>query len=84
MIWTQILVLVVFETTDPTVTETQEIDKKIIYKKETTVDLSGSTVDGDSQQPPAFFVTKMQTPNAKSLLEEQLKFKIRDYNFMGQ
>jgi hypothetical protein len=59
------------------------VEKEIIYKKETTVDLSGSTVDGETQTPPAFFVTKMQTPKAKSLLEERLRFNLRHYNEMG-
>lgn len=59
------------------------VEKKIIYKKETTVDLTGTTVEGENQLPPAFFVTKMQTPNARSLLEERLRFGLRDYNHMG-
>lgn len=59
------------------------VEKQIIYQKEQTVDLTGSKVDGDNQTPPAFFLTKMQTPNARSLLEERLHFKLRDYNLMG-
>ncbi len=60
-----------------------KIEKQIVYQKEQTIDLSGSKVDGDNQTPPAFFLTKMQTPNARSLLEERLHFKLRDYNLMG-
>jgi hypothetical protein len=59
------------------------VEKKVIYQKEQVVDLSGSEVSGDSQLPPAFFVTKAQTPGAKSLLEERLNFKLRTYNRMG-
>lgn len=55
-------------------------EKKVIYKKETTIDLSGSEVEGENQTPPAFFVMKMNTANASSLLEERLNFKLRDYN----
>jgi len=59
------------------------IEKKIIYQKEQVVDLTGTTVEGENQLPPAFFVTKMQTPGAKSLLEERLRFGLRDYNQLG-
>jgi len=89
------LILLVFQTADaqasldpaqlelPSLVPEATIEKKIIYKKETTVDLSGTTVEGENQLPPAFFVTKMQTPGARSLLEERLKFGLRDYNHMG-
>jgi hypothetical protein len=58
-------------------------NKEVIYEKETTLDFSGSKVEGDNQLPPAFFVTKMQTPNADSLLQERLKFQMRNYNELG-
>ena len=72
------------ELTDDTQAVTTIVEKKVIYKKETTVDLTGSNVSGEGQLPPAFFVTKMQTPRARSLLEEKLRFKVRNYNLMGQ
>lgn len=60
-----------------------DTNKEIIYEKETTLDFSGSKVEGDSQLPPAFFVTKMQTPRAESLLSERLKFRMQNYNELG-
>ncbi len=62
---------------------TVKIEKQIVYQKEQTVDLTGTTVEGENQLPPAFFVTKMDTAKAKSLLQERLDFKLRDYNYMG-
>ena len=59
------------------------VEKEIRYQKETTVDLTGSDVSGESKLPPAFFVNKMQTPNAESLLSERLKFPLRNYNRTG-
>lgn len=63
--------------------QTAQVEKEIVYKKETFVDLSGSQVDGENQLPPAFFVTKKEVPSAKSLLEERLNFKLRHYNDFG-
>jgi len=65
------------------VTVTEEVQKEIRYQKETTVDLSGAEVQGESQFPPAFFLTKMQTPKAGSLLAERLRFGLKDYNRLG-
>lgn len=48
------------------------VEKEVIYKKETTVDLNGSEVKADSKLPPAFFVSKMNTPKGASLLQERL------------
>lgn len=59
------------------------VEKEIIYQKDQVVDLTGSTVEGADQLPPAFFVTKNQTPRAKSLLDERLRFHLRDFNLMG-
>ena len=59
------------------------IEKEIRYQKETIVDLSGSEVTGQDQLPPAFFLTKMQTPKPASLLEERLHFKMQNYNELG-
>lgn len=60
------------------------VEKEVVYQKNQVVDLSGSHVEGENQNPPAFFVTKMQTPNAKSLLQERLDaVKLRDFNLMG-
>jgi hypothetical protein len=59
------------------------IEKKIIYQKETSLDFGDAEVRGENQLPPAFFVTKMNTPKAASLLEERLKFKMRNYNELG-
>lgn len=59
------------------------VEKKVIYQRETSLDFSGSKVVGENQLPPAFFVTKMQTPKGASLLEERLKFKMKDYNELG-
>lgn len=60
-----------------------KVEKKIIYQKETTVDLEGSEVQGENQVPPAFFVTKMNTPKGESLLAKRLKFKLKNYNELG-
>jgi hypothetical protein len=60
-----------------------DVKKDIIYKKETTVDLSGSMVEAENQVPPAFFLSKMQTPKAKGLLSERLQFSLRNYNDLG-
>ncbi len=61
-----------------------EVQKEIRYQKETMVDLSGSNVEGENSAPPAFFVTKMQTPNAASLLAERLKLiDLRRFNDLG-
>ncbi|TVQ77930.1 MAG: hypothetical protein EA369_08125 [Bradymonadales bacterium] len=59
------------------------VEKQIVYQQETNIDLAGSQVDGESQLPPAFFVMKMNAPTASSLLEERLKFGLRDYNELG-
>lgn len=59
------------------------VQKEIVYQKETTIDFSGSKVEGENQVPPAFFVTKMQTPNGESLLSERLKFGLKNYNELG-
>lgn len=61
------------------------IQKKIVYQKETSVDLSndGSSVDGEAQLPPAFFLMKNKTPKARSLLLERLNFGMKDYNPLG-
>jgi hypothetical protein len=61
----------------------QTADKEIVYKKETFVDLSGSSVDGEKIAPPAFFVTKTDGPNARRLLEERLNFKLERFNRFG-
>lgn len=63
--------------------QTAETEKDIVYKKETTVDLSGATVEGENQMPPAFFLSKMQTPKAEGLLAERLRFSLRNYNDLG-
>jgi hypothetical protein len=60
-----------------------EVQKEIIYQKETNVDLSGSDIKGERDLPPAFFLTKMQTPKADSLLQERLKFRLKDFNRAG-
>lgn len=85
MILTSLIFFVVTEVDTGAANSQQEVsvEKKIIYQKEQVVDLSGTTVEGENQLPPAFFVTKMQTPGAKSLLEERLKFGLRDYNQLG-
>jgi hypothetical protein len=75
------LIMIAFVGEAPVVEE--QVEKKVIYQKETTVDLSGSTVEADTQSPPAFFLSKVQTPQAKGLLEERLKFSLRDYNMLG-
>lgn len=59
------------------------VQKDIIYKKETSVDLTGSVVEGENQLPPAFFLEKMQTPKAQGLLAERLRFSLRHYNDLG-
>ncbi len=59
------------------------VDKEIVYKKETFVDLSGSSVDGEKVAPPAFFVTKTDGPEARRLLEERLNFKLERFNRFG-
>jgi hypothetical protein len=59
------------------------VEKNIIYQKETTVDLSGSNVEGENQLPPAFFLMKNNTPNAESLLAQRLKFGLKNYNQAG-
>jgi|GEM_PF-3896260 len=59
------------------------VEKKIVYQKETTVDLEGAQVKGKNQLPPAFFVTKMNTPKGVSLLAQRLNFKLRHYNDLG-
>ena len=59
------------------------VEKEIVYKKETFVDLSGSSVDGEQVAPPAFFVTKTDGPNARKLLEERLNFKLEKFNQFG-
>ena len=59
------------------------VEKSIIYQKETYVDLSGSKVEGENQLPPAFFLMKNNTPNAESLLAQRLKFKLKNYNEAG-
>lgn len=60
-----------------------KVEKQVIYQKETTIDLSGSEVKGESQMPPAFFVQKMNTPKGDSLLSQRLKFKIKNVNQLG-
>lgn len=59
------------------------VEKKIIYQKETSLDFEEAQVEGENQLPPAFFVTKMNTPKGASLLEERLRFKMRDFNELG-
>ncbi len=59
------------------------VEKQVIYQKETTVDLSGSNVEGDSALPSTFFLTKMRTPKADSLLNDRLQFKLKEYNRLG-
>jgi hypothetical protein len=59
------------------------VEKQVIYQQETTIDLSGSRVEGENQLPPTFFVMKMKAPKAESLLEERLQFGLRDYNELG-
>jgi len=61
----------------------QEVEKQIVYKKDTLVDLSGSQVVGTKQLPPAFFVTQLKAPPADSLLTNRLKFSLKKYNEMG-
>lgn len=61
-----------------------KVEKKVIYKKETTVDLSGSEVKANSKLPPAFFVSKMNTPKGASLLQERLhNMKADKVNLLG-
>ena len=60
-----------------------EVEKKIVYQKETVVDLSGSVVEGENQLPPAFFLSKMQTPKPQGALAERLRFSLRNYNDLG-
>ncbi|MDB5037596.1 MAG: hypothetical protein JWQ35_1124 [Bacteriovoracaceae bacterium] len=69
--------------TDETDLSNTEVQKNIVYKKETTVDLSGSTVEAENQLPPAFFLSKMQTPKAQGLLSDRLRFSLRNYNDLG-
>lgn len=71
----------VWETSAPSIEI--EVQKEIVYKKETSVDLSGADVEGENQLPPAFFLMKNETPGAKSLLAERLRFGLRDYNQLG-
>lgn len=59
------------------------VEKKVIYQKETSLDFSDAEVIGENQLPPAFFVTKMNTPKAASLLEERLRFKMKNFNELG-
>jgi hypothetical protein len=59
------------------------VQKEVRYKKITEVDLDGSDIDGKSQVPSAFYVGKMKAPDAESLLEQRLKFKMRNYNRLG-
>jgi hypothetical protein len=59
------------------------VEKKIIYQKETSLNFEEARVEGENQLPPAFFVTKMNTPKGASLLEERLRFKMRDFNELG-
>lgn len=82
MILSLLTFALVSQSAESPVVDTQ-VEKQIIYQKETVVDLSGSTVEADTQSPPAFFLSKMQTPNARGLLEERLKFSLRDYNQLG-
>ncbi len=63
--------------------EAPMVEKEIRYQKNQVIDLSGSNVEGENSAPPAFFVTKMQTPNAASLLAERLNFGIRRFNEWG-
>lgn len=85
----ELLLIVGLDVAQPGVESTEaqptlKVEKQIVYEKNQVVDLSGSTVEGENQAPPAFFVTKMQTPNAKSLLQERLSgIRLRDYNLMG-
>ncbi len=60
-----------------------DVEKSVVYQKETTVDLTGSVVEAENQLPPAFFLSKMQTPKAQGLLAERLKFSLRNYNDLG-
>jgi len=60
-----------------------EVERQIIYQKETSIDLTGSKVEGETQVPPTFFVMKMNTQKGQSLLEERLQFGLRDYNELG-
>lgn len=62
--------------------EVQE-HKEVIYQKETTIDLSGSSVQVENQAPSAFLLSKMQTPKAEGLLAERLNFTLRNYNDLG-
>lgn len=59
------------------------VEKKVIYQKETSLDFSDAEVIGENQLPPAFFVTKMNTPKGASLLEERLRFKMKNFNELG-
>jgi hypothetical protein len=59
------------------------VEKQIVYRKEETVDLSGSDVKGQKQLPPAFFVTKEKTPGSESLLARRLRFSLNHFNETG-
>lgn len=59
------------------------VQKEVVYQTETSIDFTGSKLEGESQLPPAFFVMKMQTPNGESLLAERLKFGLKNYNELG-
>ncbi len=59
------------------------VEKQIIYQKETVVDLTGTAVEAERQSPPAFFLSKSQTPDARGLLNDRLRFSFRDYNLLG-
>mgnify|MGYP007009259623 CR=1 FL=1 len=70
------------ESSQPASSETI-VEKKVIYQKETSLDFSDAEVVGENQLPPAFFVTKMNTPKGASLLEERLRFKMKNFNELG-
>lgn len=59
------------------------IEKSVVYEKESTVDLTGSNVNGSHQLPSAFFLSRLDTPKAKGLLPERLNFSLRNYNDLG-
>lgn len=58
------------------------VEKVIVYKKETTVNLEGVSVDGDLKLPPAFFIAEQETQTPASLLEERLQEPLRNQGRM--
>ena len=61
-------------------TPEEKVEKIIVYQKETTVDLEGSSVTGELNLPPLYSISKTDSLIPESLVKRKLRFRLREHS----